>query len=125
MATAERPAETYYTPRRVADWLSRWDELRELAVPTAQAVRYDGDLSQHTPGRKPSNSTRYIEIMADIERAWIGLRIWSIEWNVVKTLMDGYPLREFEAQYRLRHGTAREAMDTACQKMAEHLGWRG
>ena len=117
--------ETFYSPRRVASWVLRWRELIELAQPTAGAICYDARLSQQTPGRKPSNPARYLEIMADLERAWASLRIWSIEWNVVKTLMDGFPLREFEARYRLSHGTAKEAQERACQMMAEKLGWRG
>lgn len=117
-------AETWYSPGRVAGYLERWAELRELACPTAQAVRYDGNLSQHTPGRKPPDATRYVEIMADIERAWCQLPIWSIEWNAVKCLMDGHPLREMEVCYRLRHGTAYEAFRTATRTMAEYLGWR-
>lgn len=120
------PTDEYcpYSPSRIDGWLSRWAELRELAYPSAPAVRYDARLFQPTPGRKLGDCTRYVDIMADIERAWAALTIWSIEWNTVKTLMDGYPLRQMAMTYRLHADTVYDAYHRATKRMAERLGWR-
>lgn len=120
------PGETYYSPRTVAGWLLRWRELVELAQPTAGAVCYDARLSQQTPGRWPANPARYLEIMADIERAWVHLKgRWSLESLVVEYTMQGYELRTIEDHLRIRHGTAKPAFRRACRSMAETLGWVG
>ncbi len=115
--------ETYYSPGRVAYWLEHWQELRELAERTPGAV-----VPHETPvsrGYRPSDPLRYADIQADIERAWAHLPIWSIEWNAVKSVMDGYTLREMDATYRLRHGSFAAAYQRAVREMARHLGWSG
>ena len=117
--------ESYYTPDRVDYWLCHWRELLQLAMPTAPAVRYDATLAQHTPGRRPADPTRYVDVVADLERAWVSLGCLSLEFKAVECTMQGWPLREIERIYRLRHGTAYEAYERAKERMARHLGWRG
>jgi|GEM_PF-4826080 len=119
-----REFEGYYTPERIAYWLEHWSELREFAIRTPGSIVPVSSPSVPR-GCRRSDPLRYCDIMADIEGAWVRLPIWSIEWNAVKAVMDGYPLREFEVTYRLRHGTALAAYQRAVQRMARYLGWPG
>jgi len=116
--------ERYYTPERIGYWLYRWGELIELARRTPGSVRYGDAPEQHQPGRRPSDPMHYLDIQIDIEKAWASLPIWSFEWNAVKTIMDGYPLREMEKMYRLQHGAVRAALDRAIAAMAAYLAGR-
>lgn len=114
--------ETYYTPERVGYWLEHWQELRELALRTPGVILpCEGPMKR---GYRRSDPLHHADIQADIERAWASLPIWSIEWNAVKSVMDGYTLREMDATYRLRHGSFAAAYQRAVREMARHLGWR-
>jgi hypothetical protein len=121
----EAARETYYTPRRVRYWIERWKELQELACPTAGAIRYDkiGSLPE---GMRMSDPTRYVDVVADIERAWIHLGgRWSLQVQMVERYMQGYDLGAIAGWLRVRPIDADEATERACRLMAEYLGWRG
>ena len=118
-------AETFYSPGKVRSILEQWPDYLEYARPTQNGIRYDGNLSQPTPGRKLGDCTRYVDIMCDIERAWSKLHRWSIEFQVVEWTMQGYELAEIARRLRVPFGDAMRAFDKACLLIARQLGWRG
>jgi hypothetical protein len=114
----------YYTPGRVAYWLESWRSLQELALPTAPAITYDR-VSQVPEGMRLSDPTKYTDVLVDLERAWINLGHRHGELvTVTEYAMQGRHMREIEDSLRIRHGLGEELFRRACERMAEHLGWR-
>lgn len=114
-----------YTAGKVANYLSRWPELLEAAEPTARSTSRFSSI----PGASTAVDPFYaVCIIADLERAWIRLRRWSLEYQMVEWSMKR-PLTTPHHEYMvsmaaaLRVGVeaANGAFWRACCRMAEVL----
>ncbi len=120
--TAQREGETYYTPERIGYWLEHWQELRELSIRTPGAILPASSPSAPRGSRR-SDPLRYCDIMADIERAALGLPRWSLEFQVVEWSMRDYDLAEIAGGLHVSYGAAYRALGDASEAMARRLGW--
>ena len=127
----ERAAEAgqescWYNPGRVLYWLSHWQELRELAVPTTPAIRYDKLAAQVPGGYRRPGSFKYAETMVDIERAWRKVAGW---WVLARLMgewcMAGWDLVSMADRLRVSVKEADRALGDICEAVALELGWRG
>jgi hypothetical protein len=118
-------AERYYSPSRIRYWWEHWKELKELAVPTAGAIRYDR-VSKVPEGVRLSDPLRYSDVLLDLERAHVELGgHWSIEWQIVQWARRGWDLAAIAGELRVSVKEADCAFDRATAAMAETLGWKG
>lgn len=126
----ERQAEagrgdSYYSPSRIADWLSRWRELTEMANPTPGSTsRIDP-----TPGRPHGSyvmppSLKFATIKADIEAAWNALGPQTNGYKLIYLVMQGYPIMTAGDMLRIRRRDSFGLYWNAVRVMAEYLGWR-
>lgn len=125
-ASQVQPEEDY-TPGKVAHYLSIWPELLEEADP---GVRSTSRFSWEPDGSGVIDAAHAIVIMVDLERAWLKLHHWSLEYQMVEWSMKR-PLQIEHKDYmvmvakslRVSLGMADDAFSGACRKMAENLGW--
>lgn len=114
----------YYTPSRVGYWLDHWRELTELAMPAPAGIRYD-KVGSIPHGSRPADPMRWVDVIADIERAWAHLgNRWSAAFLVVEYTILGYHIREIEDTLHMRHGSGSLILEDACRQMARYLGWQ-
>ncbi len=113
-----------YSPGYIGYWLDHWLELKELAVPTAPAIRYDKLNTQVPVGFRRSDPMHYMDLMVDIERAWVQLgHRWSLAFQIVEWCMQGYDLVTIADQLRVSVDVASDTFDAVCARMARLLGW--
>jgi hypothetical protein len=131
VVNCERPAlnETDYSPGKVAYYIARWPELLEEAIVTP---RSSSQFSAEPGSSGNVNPFHAAIVVVDIERAWIQLGRWSLEFQMVEWSMKR-PLSTRHNNYlvsvadslRVSLHDANNAYHRACRQMAETLGWRG
>ena len=128
LALNECPAYVYTAPH-IRRWLLDWGSLRALAESpnTAAGLAEPGNRpTRETPRLAkqvgtPSDPSRFIPTLADIERAWLVLTPNSWEARIVELLIHGHTQPAIRRCYHWTTAQFGEHLDRATEAMAAAL----